>query len=569
MGAKSRTKIRKGFINTANGQVHYRAAGSGPPIILLHDSPRSSVLHKELVEHFSDTFTAIAIDTPGYGNSTPLPPEPRPEIGDFAAALAETILGFGVERCPVYGFHTSSKILLEFAANHPERVSVAIMDGLSLPAGDTDHAFIANFMRPFTVTDTGSYLGEEWTRVRDFQRWFPWFAKTKATRLPTAQRDMRYMHDYSMDLFMAGPHFSDAYSGAMRYKAPPVIPTLTARCVFMARKDDVLYSFLDSLPDPMPDGSTIERLEPDRDAWKARLRELFTEYADFDGAGDFAPPDPLKDPLPGLTVTRGYVGAAGAQILVRRAGRGERTPVVYLHDLPGSARADEPFLKALGQGRPAFGFDLPGCNDSDALDGPSLDAYVGAIAGAMDTLGLTEADVVAAGMSTPLAVRLAAMHGGKVRRLVLDGIAMPDDDQRTEMKVNYMPDLRPLLDGTHLHRCWHMLRDQEIHWPWYDGGVTAIRKITPDLDATRLHIRLVDTLKQWKTAGDAIAAALETDTRDHLPEIKMPAMVFEAEDDVRYRHADEAAKTLPYGTTVLRPADPVARARAVLAFLDG
>ncbi|MEQ9444839.1 MAG: alpha/beta hydrolase, partial [Rhodospirillaceae bacterium] len=64
--------IRKGFVNVGNGQVHYRAAGSGPPVILLHDSPRSSVLHIPLVEHFSDRFTAIAIDTPGYGNSTAL-----------------------------------------------------------------------------------------------------------------------------------------------------------------------------------------------------------------------------------------------------------------------------------------------------------------------------------------------------------------------------------------------------------------------------------------------------------------------------------------------------------------
>ncbi len=561
-------RIRKGFINSGAGQVHYRAAGSGPPIILLHDSPRSSVLHTPLVEHFSDKFTAIAIDTPGYGNSTPLPSEPRPEIADFAGALAETVAGFGVERCPVYGFHTSSKILLEFAANHPERVAVAIMDGISLPPGDTDHAFIKSYMRPFVVTDTGSYLGEEWTRVRDFQRFFPWFAKTKAARLPMAQRDMRYFHEYSMDLFMAGPHFSDAYSGAMRYKAPPVIPTLKARCVFMAREDDVLYGFLDSLPDPLPAGSTIERLSPDREAWKARLGELFSEYADFDGAGDFAPPDPLQDPLDGMAVTRGYVTAGGGQVLVRRAGRGDGTPVIFLHDLPGSARADEPFLKALGQGRPAFGIDLPGCNDSDALGDASLDAYVKALGETIDALGLDEADVVAHGLSTPLALKLAAAQGGKVRRLVLDAVALPDDELRTEMKVNYLPDLRPHMDGTHLHRCWHMLRDQEIHWPWYDGGLDAIRKITPDLDATALHIRMVDTLKQWKTAGDAIAAAIESDARAALGDVNIPALVFEAEDDSRYRWAAEAVSGLPHGAAVPRPADPAARARAILAFLD-
>lgn len=562
-------KVRKGFVNVGAGQVHYRAAGSGPPVILLHDSPRSSVLHLPLVEHFSDKFTAIAIDTPGYGNSTALPSEPRPEISDFAGALAETIVGFGVERCPVYGFHTSSKILLEFAANHPERVAVAIMDGISLPAGDTDHAFIANYMRPFKVTDTGSYLAEEWTRVRDFQRWFPWFAKAKAARLPIAQRPMSYMQTYSMDLFMAGPNFSDAYSAAMRYKAPPVVSSLTARCVFMAREDDVLYAFLDALPDPMPEGSTIERLSPDRDAWKARLGELFTEYADFEGAGNFSPPDPLKNPLGGDAVTRGYVDAGDGQILVRRAGNGDGTPVVYLHDLPGSARADETYLKALGRGRPAFGLDLPGCNDSDALQNTDADSYCAAIAAALDGLGLTEVDLVANGMSTPLALAFAKSNAGRVRRLVLDAVALPDADLATEMKVNYMPDLRPQIDGTHLHRGWHMLRDQEMHWPWYDGGLGAIRKITPDLDAWALHTRLVDTLKQWDHAGDAISAALGVNGNELLKEVSIPTLVLDNEDDVRYQSATATADALPHGATAIRPADPVARARAILAFLSG
>lgn len=562
-------KVRKGFINVGAGQVHYRAAGSGPPVILLHDSPRSSVLHLPLVEHFSDKFTAIAIDTPGYGNSTALTSEPRPEISDFAGALAETIVGFGVERCPVYGFHTSSKILLEFAANHPERVAVAIMDGLSLPAGDTDHAFIASYMRPFKVTDTGSYLAEEWTRVRDFQRWFPWFAKAKATRQPTAQRPMSYMQDYSMDLFMAGPNFSDAYSAAMRYKAPPVVSTLQARCVFMAREDDVLYAFLDALPDPLPDGSTIERLSPDREAWKARLGELFTEYADFEGAGNFSPPDPLKNPLGGNAVTRGYVDACDGQILVRRAGGGDGTPVVYLHDLPGSARADETFLKALGRGRPAFGLDLPGCNDSDALEKPDADGYCRALEEALDGLGLPDVDLVANGMSTPIALAFAQSHSSRVRRLVLDAVALPDAELATEMKVNYMPDLRPQMDGTHLHRGWHMLRDQEVQWPWYDGGSGAIRKITPDLDAWALHTRLVDTLKQWDHAGDAISAALSVNGTETLKDISMPTLVLETEGDVRYHRAADAAKALQHGATAVRPADPVARGRAILAFLAG
>lgn len=561
--------VCKGFVNVGAGQVHYRAAGSGPPVILLHDSPRSSVLHVPLLERYSDRFTAIAIDTPGYGNSTALAPEPRPEISDFAGALAKTILGFGVERCPVYGFHTSSKILLEFAANHPERIAVAIMDGLSIPPGDTDHGFIKSYMRPFTVTDTGSYLAEEWTRIRDSQRWFPWFVKSKATRMPSSPRPMTCIHEYAMDLFMAGPNFSDAYSAAMRYKAAAVVPGLTARCVFTAREDDVFYVYLDSLPDPLPDGSTIERMPMDREVWKARLGELFTEYADFDGAGDFTAPDPLKDPLGNGAVTKGYADTGAGQVLVRRAGGGNGTPIVFLHDLPGSSRADETFIQTLGSGRPAFGLDLPGCCDSDPLTDPSAEAYSSQIVAALDALGLDTVDLVATGLSTPLALHVAVTHSNRIRKVVLDAIALADQDLRTEMKVNYVPDLRPQIDGTHLHRCWHMLRDQSVQWPWYDGGIGAIRKITPDMKPEALNMRLVDTLKQWDHAGDAIAAVLDIDARASLSIISAPVLVFETQDDVRYRWAGEAANTLSNGSTAPRPSDTVERARAVLTFLEG
>ena len=135
--------IRREFINVDGQEVHFRIAGNGPPIVLLHDSPRSSVLHLPQLEHFADEFTVIALDTPGYGNSAPLPREPRPEIGDFADSLAATLTALAIERCTLYGFHTSSKIALEFAVRHPTRVAIAIMDGLNLPPGGPGDEFIA------------------------------------------------------------------------------------------------------------------------------------------------------------------------------------------------------------------------------------------------------------------------------------------------------------------------------------------------------------------------------------------------------------------------------------------
>ena len=67
-------KMLRAYANLASGvQMHYRIAGSGPPVILLHPSPQSSRFSVPMALRLAKNFTAIAVDTPGYGQSDPLP----------------------------------------------------------------------------------------------------------------------------------------------------------------------------------------------------------------------------------------------------------------------------------------------------------------------------------------------------------------------------------------------------------------------------------------------------------------------------------------------------------------
>jgi len=423
-------------------------------------------------------------------------------------------------------------------------------------------------MKPFVATDTGSYLAEEWTRVLDFQRWFPWFSKTKATRLPNQAKDLHALHEYSMDLFMAGPHFSDAYAGAMRFVALPVVGTLKAPTIVMAQQNDVLHGFLNALPDPLPAGVSKESLAPGQDVLRKRLREIFSQYADFKGAANFVPPDPLKQPGHKNAITNGYVNFPHGQVLVRRAGNGAGRPIVYLSDLPGSTRQDADLLLALAQDRTVYGIDLPGCAESSPLEQPTPQTYADTIARTIDSLGLGQVDVIAEGMSTPLAICFAASHAGQVHKLVLDAVTVADIDLRTEMRINYCADLRPTREGLHLHKAFHMLRDQEVQWPWYDESAAAIRKITPRLDGERLYVRLVDTLKQHATYADAIHATLDVDASALLPSVTSRTFVCTVEDDVRYGMAEAALKGLKNASPLVRPAGDAERANAFLAALD-
>jgi len=563
------TAIKKGFINTGRTQVHYRSAGSGPPVILLHDSPRSSVLHLPMLEYLADRFTVIAIDTPGYGMSDRIDVAGQPEIPDFGDALARVIEGLGLERCPVYGVHTSSKITLSFAVKHPQRVAVAILDGLSLPPGGkgADPEFIRRYMAPFTVTDDGGYLAAEWTRVRDFGRWFPWFDRRAETRSMSDRADMAFTHGYAMDLFMAGADFSSAYGAAMRYVALPVVSQLKARTIFMCREDDVLFRYLDDLPKPLPAGCTIEKLGTDRDAQRARIRAIFEEYADFKGAAGFVAPDPLKDTPAEGQVLCGYVDLTHGQMLVRKAGSGKGRPIVYIPDTPGGTGASEPILRALAQGRVAYALELPGTGESAPLPGPSSDSFAEAIAEAIAALGLSEVDLYAEHMASPLAVELATLKPALIKTLVLDGLPVLSKAERRDMALRYCPALEAHVHGTHFIDAWHMLRDLELQWPWYDGRKTAIRVIDPEIDGDRLYLLMLDVLKQMPHYGEAAQAALAVDVAALLPGVAAPTVLLKTDKDVRYAGIDLAAPQLTKAQTLPRAAAVEARAKSVLAAL--
>src|SRR5687767_10607772 len=100
------SEIRRGYTSNRWGQVHYREAGSGPPLVLLHLTSAWSDMYTELIPYLATSRRVIAPDTPGYGLSDPPPEAPGPS--GYAAALAETFDALGIDRAAVFGHHTGA-----------------------------------------------------------------------------------------------------------------------------------------------------------------------------------------------------------------------------------------------------------------------------------------------------------------------------------------------------------------------------------------------------------------------------------------------------------------------------
>jgi len=575
VSSRPQVRERRGFVNAAHGQVHYRIAGSGPPVVLLHDAPRSSTAYRDLLRWLGEEFTVVAPDLPGYGNSTPLPASPQsgstappPAIADFARAVDAALEALGIGQCVLYGFHGSSKIALELAAQGSDRLSGVILEGLSLPLSPPEADFIGRYMRPLELSDDGSHLAREWTRVRDQHRFYPWFAKSSRSRIAADIPEEKQLHRAVIDLFSSGRHYSSAYAAAMRHHAIPLIGRIRTRTVIACRADDPLFRYLDALPENRPAHVTVERLPAENEAWREKLRDLFRDLSQRSATRRTELPDPLRIGS-ASTEVRGYVDLPHGQIMVRRRGNGSRRPVLLLHETPGCSAQLQPLLQALSGDRVAIACDLPGLGDSDPLPNPDVAAYRDALLGMLDVLQLASIDVIAEFTAAPLALELARAAPERVNRLVLDGVFVFSASERRQLWKSYCPPLRPSWDGAHLHALWHRLRDQELNWPWFDGSASAIRKRDPELGAERLQTILVDIMKRPEHYGDACLAAFEYPLKDVIGEVRQPVLLPQVADDIRYQWTRKVARRLANAQLQPRSAVLAERAKAWSAFLDG
>ena len=222
------------FVNVGVRQVHYRRAGTGAPVVLLHASPSSSWALTTFVEVFGHDYAAIALDTPGYGLSDPLTIE-TPEIGDYAEALAETLDTLGIEQCALFGSHTGATVAIEFARRYPARVSVAMFDGYPAWPDHERANMLREYLPPWQPVWTGLHLVDFFLRYREMSIYWPWYDKRKATRAVAGGRDIEMNHKIALAGFIAGAGYSKGYAAVFRYSEIEAVQGLTVPTCFAGR----------------------------------------------------------------------------------------------------------------------------------------------------------------------------------------------------------------------------------------------------------------------------------------------------------------------------------------------
>lgn len=139
--------LRCAYVDAGYGQIHLREAGSGPPVLLLHKTPTSSLTYARALPLLAAAgYRAIALDTPGYGQSD-RPAEPPTEMAFYATAVRDVLDALGIDQVRLVGFYTGAKIALETAAAHPDRVSSLVLSGISINDDAAQHEAYTAFIQ--------------------------------------------------------------------------------------------------------------------------------------------------------------------------------------------------------------------------------------------------------------------------------------------------------------------------------------------------------------------------------------------------------------------------------------
>ncbi len=478
--------VTRGFVGAGTRLVHYRRRGNGPAAVLLHSSPRSSAALLPLLEGMSPGLTLFALDTPGYGQSDPLPPG-RTSLADFADATAEAMAALGIGRAPVYGTHTGASIAFELSRRHPGLCASAVLDGFPVFTPTEREEALASYLPPFRPAVDGTHLAWLWSRVRDQTMFFPWYRRGESARLHLPPASPAALHALALDLLRAGDNYRTAYAEAFASRPLDGLGTLRTPAVFASRMDDVLLPHLLRLPDSLPPGSTVARFPAEPSGWMQAV------HAHLLAAASGAAPD-----LAARTDRTFYADLPGGQLLVRGRLAGPGRPLLFLHGLPGSS------LDAVGalarHDGPAIAPDLPGFGDSDTLPGDPADIVVALC----DCLGLGAMDVAGCGTGAVLALVLARRDPARFTAGELANLPAPD-------AVPPEPGLfQPHPAGAHLLSAWFHERDAAILGGW------ETRRPAPfaSLDADALHARTVELLKARADPVPAIRQLLALPFRE-------------------------------------------------------
>jgi pimeloyl-ACP methyl ester carboxylesterase len=228
----------KGYVQTTEGQIHYRTAGAGAPLLLLHQAPMSSEEFEALLPLLGEHHRCIAPDLMGHGASDAPPYEFS--IEDYARSVLQFMDALEIESAAVLGHHTGASIAVELAASQPARVSRLVLSGCPVWSREKWQPYLKiPTIRDATLDTKGDFLLYRWkvyqtmSQSSDPENWLkPLIMGLKAR--------------YSV---------YDAHRAVAEYDIRARLPLIQCPTLLLSGDRDEFYKDLETTRDMIPDAS--------------------------------------------------------------------------------------------------------------------------------------------------------------------------------------------------------------------------------------------------------------------------------------------------------------------------
>ena len=163
--------MKRAYIDAKEGQMHYRFAGSGEPIILLHMSGSNSGEYEQTGNFLSENYTVYALDLIGFGGSDK-PLKKYYTMDEHAQTVIAFMDSLGIESAYFVGNLVGATISLHIASNRPERVKGLFLASFGACYAP-DYKMFQSIgrlpaLQPISVADDGSHLAEMWARTAKY-----------------------------------------------------------------------------------------------------------------------------------------------------------------------------------------------------------------------------------------------------------------------------------------------------------------------------------------------------------------------------------------------------------------
>ncbi len=524
------------YVDLPDGHMHYRRAGGGPPIVLLHASPLSSQSMEPWIRALAPTMTVFAVDTAGYGQSDPLA-KAEPAIEDYAQRVVAFADALRLDRFVVAGTHTGSKIALCVAVHAPERVAQLVMDGLGLYTSEELQRQLDHYTPPIVPNWYGGHLVEAWHRMRNMWIFWPWFNQTAEGRLDENLPSLDELHHMTFDMLRARPDWGLSYRAAFRYDARAALSRLRVPAVLLAKESDPLHEHLDRLKVEAP--TLRVRSVANEDHMAALVQAV-----DADLGLPSAPPSPSVTHRGGTS--RRYVKTTQGQVHLRMDGDPSAPALLFIHGSPGSADSFSTVIGELATDHLVIAPDTLGNGYSDPprTTEPDIAYFAGVYAEVLDQLDVGPVAVYGTHTGACIGLELALARPDVVRSLVADGLPAFDDALRADLLENYWTVLEPERHGEHLLRAWHTIRDTQLWWPWYRNDRAHRRPTGPSSPET-LHRLVLEFLKSGPTYRLSYSAAFRYPSARRLAAVQVPTLVCAAPTDMLHEDSERIAAEAP------------------------